>query len=77
MTPTRETACLLRRLRIYTKIRDNGPVRFGLESDIKNSLIADGCVIEGKVRKTVYFAEALKLAKKLLLRIVYLCRIQL
>ena len=33
---------------IYTKIRDNGPVRFGLESNIKNSLIADGCVIEGK-----------------------------
>lgn len=38
---------------IYTKIRDNGPVRFGLESDIKNSLIADGCVIEGKVENCV------------------------
>ena len=38
---------------IYTKIRDNGPVKFGLESDIKNSLIADGCVIEGKVENCV------------------------
>ena len=38
---------------IYTKIRDNGPVRFGLESNIKNSLIADGCVIEGKVENCV------------------------
>ena len=38
---------------IYTKIRDNGPVRFGLESDIKNSLIADGCVTEGKVENCV------------------------
>jgi len=38
---------------IYTKIRDNGPARFGLESDIKNSLIADGCVIEGKVENSV------------------------
>ena len=38
---------------IYTKVRDNGPVRFGLESNIKNSLIADGCVIEGKVENCV------------------------
>ena len=38
---------------IYTKIRDNGPVRFGLESNNKNSLIADGCVIEGKVENCV------------------------
>lgn len=38
---------------IYTKIRDNGPVKFGLESDIKNSLIADGCIIEGKVENCV------------------------
>lgn len=38
---------------IYTKIRDNGPVKFGLESDIKNSLIADGCVIDGKVENCI------------------------
>lgn len=38
---------------IYTKIRDNGPVKFGLESDIKNSLIADGCVIDGRVENCV------------------------
>lgn len=38
---------------IYTKIRDNGPVKFGLESDIKNSLIADGCIIEGTVENCV------------------------
>ena len=40
---------------IYTKIMDNGPVRFGLESDIQNSLIADGCIIEGKVENCVLF----------------------
>lgn len=38
---------------IYTKIRDNGPAKFGLESDIKNSLIADGCIIEGTVENCV------------------------
>lgn len=38
---------------IYTKIRDNGPVRYGIEASIKNSLVADGCVIEGKVENCV------------------------
>lgn len=38
---------------IYTKIRDSGPVKFGLESNIKNSLIADGCVIEGTVENCI------------------------
>lgn len=38
---------------IYTKIRDNGPVRYGIEANVKNSLVADGCVIEGKVENCV------------------------
>ncbi len=33
--------------------RDNGPAKFGLESYIKNSLIADGCIIEGTVENCV------------------------
>lgn len=40
---------------IYTKIGDNGPVKYGLESNIKNSLIADGCIIEGTVENSVLF----------------------
>lgn len=40
---------------IFTKTKDNAPVRFGLESHIKNALIADGCVIEGKVENCVLF----------------------
>lgn len=40
---------------VYTKTKDNAPVRFGLESHIRNSLIADGCVIEGKVENCVIF----------------------
>jgi glucose-1-phosphate adenylyltransferase len=42
-------------LPIYTKIRDTAPVKYGLESNIKNSLIADGCVIEGTVENCVLF----------------------
>ena len=40
---------------IFTKTKDNAPVHFGLESHIKNSLIADGCIIEGKVENCVLF----------------------
>lgn len=40
---------------IYTKIRDNGSAKYGIEADVKNSLIADGCVIEGKVENCVIF----------------------
>ncbi len=40
---------------IYTKIGDNGPVKYGLESKVSNSLIADGCIIEGTVENCVLF----------------------
>ena len=40
---------------VYTKIGDNAPVKYGLESSIKDSLIADGCVIEGTVEHSILF----------------------
>lgn len=40
---------------IYTKVRDNAPSKYGLESNVTNSLIADGCVIEGEVENSVLF----------------------
>ncbi len=40
---------------IYTKIGDNGPVKYGLESKASNSLIADGCIIEGTVENSILF----------------------
>lgn len=40
---------------IYTKVGDNAPVKYGLESTVKNSLVADGCVIEGRVENCVLF----------------------
>lgn len=40
---------------IYTKTGDNGPVKYGLESKVSNSLIADGCIIEGTVENSVLF----------------------
>jgi glucose-1-phosphate adenylyltransferase len=40
---------------IYTKIGDNAPVKYGLESCVKNSSIADGCMIEGTVENCILF----------------------
>ncbi len=40
---------------VYTKVRDEAPVRYGLESKVKNSLIADGCVIMGEVENCIIF----------------------
>lgn len=47
---------------IYTKIRDNAPARYGLDSYVKNSLIADGCIIEGHVENSILF-RGVKVAK--------------
>ncbi len=40
---------------IYTKVRDEAPAKYGLEASAKNSLIADGCIIEGTVENSVLF----------------------
>ena len=40
---------------IYTKIRDDNPTRYIVGSKVKNSLLADGCVIEGEVENSVLF----------------------
>lgn len=38
---------------IYTKIRDDMPTRYGTASNVKNSIISDGCVIDGFVENCV------------------------
>lgn len=40
---------------ILTKIRDQAPAKYGLSSSVKNSLVADGCIIEGTVENSVIF----------------------
>ena len=40
---------------IYTKVRDDAPAKYGIGAEVKNSLIADGCVIEGTVENCVLF----------------------
>ena len=40
---------------IYTKVSDNAPVKYDLDSKVSNSLIADGCIIEGEVENSILF----------------------
>ena len=40
---------------VFTKIRDQAPAKYGLSSSVKNSLVADGCIIEGTVENSVIF----------------------
>ena len=47
---------------IYTKTRDDMPTRYGTKSAVSNSLIAEGCIIEGTVKNSVLF-RGVKVAK--------------
>lgn len=40
---------------IYTKSHDDMPARYGIGAEVKNSIVGDGCVIEGKVINSVLF----------------------
>ncbi|MBR1864844.1 MAG: glucose-1-phosphate adenylyltransferase subunit GlgD [Ruminococcus sp.] len=40
---------------IYTKVSDNAPAKYDLNCIVKNSLVADGCIIEGEVENSVLF----------------------
>lgn len=40
---------------IYTKVKDEPPARYAENAHARNSLIANGCVIEGKVENSILF----------------------
>lgn len=40
---------------IYTKVRDVAPAKYGIDCSVKDSLIADGCIIDGVVENSVLF----------------------
>lgn len=55
---------------IYTKVRDSAPTKYGDNAKVSDSLIADGCIIEGEVKIQLYL-EVVKLKRVVLLRIQY------
>ena len=40
---------------IYTKVRDQAPAVYGMTANVSNSLIADGCKIDGEVENCILF----------------------
>ncbi len=44
---------------IYTNSKDDMPAKYGIESVVSNSLIADGCIIEGEVRNSILFRDVI------------------
>lgn len=40
---------------IYTMVKDSAPTKYGANSIVKNSLVSDGCEIEGEVYNSVLF----------------------
>jgi len=52
---------------IYTKVRDSAPSKYGEEAVVKNSLISDGCIIEGVVENSILF-RGVKVSKGAVVR---------
>ena len=46
---------VFRKANVYTKVKDSAPTKFGENAIAKNSLIADGCQIEGEVYNSIIF----------------------
>ena len=42
---------------VYTKVRDRVPTYYGEECEVENSLIADGCMLDGEVEDSILFRE--------------------
>ncbi len=40
---------------IYTKVRNSAPTRYAETAKVRNSMVADGCVIEGTVENSIIF----------------------
>ncbi len=40
---------------IYTKVRDDNPTRYIGAANVKNTMVADGCIIEGEVENSILF----------------------
>ena len=44
---------------IFTKVRDRVPTYYGDDCEIENSLIADGCILDGEVEDSVLFRDVI------------------
>ncbi|MGG1674801.1 sugar phosphate nucleotidyltransferase [Neobacillus sp. NRS-1170] len=52
---------------IFTKVKDEPPTRYKKEASVANSMIANGCVIEGEVENSILF-RSVKVGKDAVIR---------
>ena len=52
---------------VLTKVRNSPPTKYAESAVVKNSLIADGCMIEGRVENSVIF-RGVKIGKDTVVR---------
>lgn len=57
LEPVARNELFLSRRPIYTKVRDCSPAVYGLHADVADSLIADGCHIDGTVEHSLLFRD--------------------
>ncbi|MBR4727469.1 MAG: glucose-1-phosphate adenylyltransferase subunit GlgD [Clostridia bacterium] len=62
---------------VFTKVRDEVPAVYGLNARVSNSLIADGCKIEGEVENSILFrgvtvAKGAKIKDSILMQNTYI-----
>ncbi|MCL2671016.1 MAG: glucose-1-phosphate adenylyltransferase subunit GlgD [Clostridiales bacterium] len=53
--------------RVFTKVKDEVPARYGANARVANSILADGCVVEGQVENSLLF-RGVRVAKTAVVR---------
>jgi glucose-1-phosphate adenylyltransferase len=56
--PVRQMTMFQGHNRIYTKVKDEVPAKYFADAHVSNSLVANGCIIEGSVENSVLFRGA-------------------
>lgn len=46
---------LMDQRKIFTKVKDEAPAKYNEEANVRNSIVADGCIIEGEVENSILF----------------------
>ena len=55
LDPAIREELFVRNGKIYTKVKDEAPAKYNEEAEVTNSIVADGCFIEGTVENSVLF----------------------
>ncbi|MDD4495575.1 MAG: glucose-1-phosphate adenylyltransferase subunit GlgD [Eubacteriales bacterium] len=55
LEPSRLYELFVKDGKIYTKVKDEAPAKYNEEAEVTNSIVADGCFIEGTVKNSVLF----------------------